>query len=167
MRKLELIAVTAAMLALAGTAQAQGRGDGWGGHAAKVPPGQMPPAGMCRVWIDGVPPGRQPAPTDCATAYRTRPANARVIRGSGASAFPGKGKGKAKRSHRRDEDRQYDRRDYPRGTPQQRGEHSRRDDDDHRYERSGRDGQRTDTVRSSTGSRIPSHTPQPTGGWHR
>jgi hypothetical protein len=92
-----------------------------------------------------------------------------VIRGRGASAFPGqgKGKGKAKRSHRRGDDRLYDRRDYPRATPQRRGEHSRRDDDDHRYDRSGREGQRSDTVRSSTGSRIPSHTPQPNGGWHR
>lgn len=47
-----------------------------------VPPGHMPPAGMCRIWIDGVPPGRQPAATDCATAERTRPSNARVIYGS-------------------------------------------------------------------------------------
>jgi hypothetical protein len=49
---------------------------------ANIPPGQMPPAGMCRIWIDGVPPGRQPAPTDCATAQRNVPANARVIYGS-------------------------------------------------------------------------------------
>ena len=39
-----------------------------GSRAGSVPPGQMPPAGMCRVWFDGVAPGRQPAPTDCATA---------------------------------------------------------------------------------------------------
>jgi hypothetical protein len=36
---------------------------------------------MCRIWIDGVPPGQQPAPTDCSTAERRRPANARVIYG--------------------------------------------------------------------------------------
>src|SRR4029077_3601808 len=35
-----------------------------------VPPGQLPPAGQCRVWYDGQPPGHQPAPTDCATARR-------------------------------------------------------------------------------------------------
>lgn len=58
-----------------------------------IPPGQLPPAGMCRVWIDGVPPGHQPAPTDCQTAVATKPANARVIWGD-QSAFPGKGKGK-------------------------------------------------------------------------
>ena len=50
----------------------------------RVPPGQMPPAGMCRIWIDGVPPGRQPAATDCATAERNRPSNARVLYGSEA-----------------------------------------------------------------------------------
>jgi hypothetical protein len=52
--------------------------------SANIPPGQMPPAGMCRIWIDGVPPGRQPAPTDCTTAQRNVPANGRVIYGSQA-----------------------------------------------------------------------------------
>jgi hypothetical protein len=33
----------------------------------------MPSRGMCRVWIDGVPPGRQPRQTDCRTAERQRP----------------------------------------------------------------------------------------------
>jgi hypothetical protein len=49
-----------------------------------VPRGHRPPPGMCRIWIDGVPPGQQPAPTDCATAVRERPANARVLFGSEA-----------------------------------------------------------------------------------
>ena len=40
-----------------------------------------PPPGMCRIWINGVPAERQPAPTDCATAMRRRPSNARVIFG--------------------------------------------------------------------------------------
>jgi hypothetical protein len=57
------------------TAGAQGRRTG-------IPPGQMPPAGLCRVWIDGVPQGRQPRPTDCATARAHAPANSRVIYGS-------------------------------------------------------------------------------------
>ena len=60
-----------------------------------IPPGQLPPAGMCRIWIDGVPPGRQPAPTDCQTAVATKPANARVIWGD-QTPFPGKGKGRFK-----------------------------------------------------------------------
>ncbi|MDE3052819.1 MAG: hypothetical protein KGJ70_02955 [Gemmatimonadota bacterium] len=46
-----------------------------------VPPNLRPPAGMCRVWVNGVPPERQPAPTDCASALRNRPANGRVIFG--------------------------------------------------------------------------------------
>ncbi len=46
-----------------------------------VPPDLRPPAGMCRILLDGVPAGRQPAPTDCASALRNRPAKGRVIFG--------------------------------------------------------------------------------------
>jgi hypothetical protein len=46
-----------------------------------VPVEYRPPAGMCRIWIDAVPPGQQPAPTDCPTAVKNRPAKARVIFG--------------------------------------------------------------------------------------
>ncbi len=46
-----------------------------------VPEGHKPPAGMCRIWLPNVPPGKQAAPTDCATAVRNRPANATVIFG--------------------------------------------------------------------------------------
>jgi hypothetical protein len=53
------------------------------GPRGKVPRGHLPPPGMCRIWIDGVPPGRQPAPTSCRTAVANRPANARVIWGEG------------------------------------------------------------------------------------
>jgi len=65
---------TAAPLA----AQGNGRGPD------RVPPGHLPSAGMCRVWIDGVPPGRQPAPTSCVRAERERYSygrNARVVYG--------------------------------------------------------------------------------------
>jgi hypothetical protein len=50
-----------------------------------VPESHRPPPGMCRIWIDGVPPTHQPAPTDCATAIRKRPLNARVVFGSEAT----------------------------------------------------------------------------------
>lgn len=50
-----------------------------------VPETHRPPPGMCRIWIDGVPPAHQPAPTDCATAIRKRPLNARVVFGSDAT----------------------------------------------------------------------------------
>lgn len=66
----------AGAVALASPAVAQGRG-----NSGKVPPGHLPPAGMCRVWIDGVPPGRQPAPTDCATARRRAPRNSTILYG--------------------------------------------------------------------------------------
>jgi hypothetical protein len=56
--------------------QTQGRGP------VAVPPGQWPSAGTCRIWIDGVPAGRQPTETDCATARRSVPANGRVLEGS-------------------------------------------------------------------------------------
>ena len=70
--------VTFASLALAAAPlAAQGRAQGRG--PSHVPPGHLPPAGMCRVWYDGLPPGRQPAPTSCAAAERRLPRNARVI----------------------------------------------------------------------------------------
>jgi hypothetical protein len=40
-----------------------------------------PPAGLCRVWLNGVPASQQPAPTDCASAIRNRPSNAAVVFG--------------------------------------------------------------------------------------
>ena len=71
------ILLIAGSLLLAATAQAQ-RPKSAG---AVVPPNLRPPAGMCRIWLDGVPPGRQPAPTDCASALRNRPAKGQVIFG--------------------------------------------------------------------------------------
>lgn len=44
-----------------------------------VPQSHLPPPGMCRIWLDNVPPTQQPAPTDCASAVRNQPRNARVI----------------------------------------------------------------------------------------
>ena len=54
--------------------------------ADSVPADYKPPAGMCRVWLDGVPAAQQPAPTDCPTATRKKPANARVIYGEDPKA---------------------------------------------------------------------------------
>src|SRR5687768_14124003 len=44
-----------------------------------VPRTHLPPPGMCRIWLDNVPPTQQPAPTDCASAVRNRPRNGRVV----------------------------------------------------------------------------------------
>lgn len=46
-----------------------------------IPAASRPPAGMCRIWLDGVPAAQQPAPTDCASAVRNRPAKGRVVFG--------------------------------------------------------------------------------------
>jgi hypothetical protein len=46
---------------------------------AAIPRAYLPPKGLCRIWIDSVPPRQQPAPTDCATAIRNKPQNGRVI----------------------------------------------------------------------------------------
>jgi len=50
-------------------------------RADTIPVSARPPAGMCRIWLDDVPVSQQPAPTDCATAVRNRPARGRVIFG--------------------------------------------------------------------------------------
>jgi len=59
-----------------------------------VPPAYRPPAGMCRIWIEGVPAGQQPAPTDCNTAVRNRPVNGTVIFGDDS---PKRGNEKSKK----------------------------------------------------------------------
>jgi hypothetical protein len=46
-----------------------------------VPKASRPPAGMCRIWLDKVPAKQQPAPTDCPTAVKNKPANAKVLFG--------------------------------------------------------------------------------------
>ena len=42
------------------------------------------PAGMCQIWIDGVPANRQPAPTNCDVARARVPNNGHIIYGTGA-----------------------------------------------------------------------------------
>lgn len=68
--------VALAALALPGVVEAQA-----GGRGKDIPASERPPAGMCRIWLDDVPSAQQPAPTDCASAVRNRPAKGRVIFG--------------------------------------------------------------------------------------
>ena len=86
------VALTIGLVALASpsvlAAQARGK---------DIPAAERPPAGMCRIWIEGVPPGQQPAPTDCVTAVRNRPVNGTVIFGESPKRDgdkPKKGKSK-------------------------------------------------------------------------
>ena len=53
-----------------------------------IPAEHRPPPGMCRIWLDGVPAGRQPEVTDCASAIRRRPPNGRVIFGPEVQRVP-------------------------------------------------------------------------------
>src|SRR5947209_5331643 len=79
MKQLTTILALLFAIALAPTnsAGAQGRGK----KPPTVPAESRPPAGMCRIWLDDVPAGQQPAPTDCATAVKNKPQNGRVIFG--------------------------------------------------------------------------------------
>ena len=61
-----------------------------------VPPRFYPPAGMCRIWINGVPAAQQPAPTDCASAVRNRPTNGKVLFGEDRSKSKKSKSGKSK-----------------------------------------------------------------------
>lgn len=79
MKSLTLTLAFASLAAVTAPLGAQGSGRNIDG----VPPGHRPAAGMCRVWVDGVAPGRQAAPTDCNTARAQAAANGgRVIYGS-------------------------------------------------------------------------------------
>ena len=70
------IAVGAVVFAASAPATAQLR------RTTTIPDASTLPAGTCRVWIDGVPADRQPAPTDCETARRNRPRDSRIIYGA-------------------------------------------------------------------------------------
>jgi hypothetical protein len=81
-----------AMLGAATQVEAQGRGNRSRqngqtrqeiARAQGVPPGQLPPANLCRVWYNNRPNGRQPAATSCrqAEVIAARDRNARVIYG--------------------------------------------------------------------------------------
>lgn len=71
-------AILCTLLALPATGAAQARGTG---TRDTVPVQLLPPAGKCRIWMDGVPAAQQPAPTDCATALRQKPSNGVVLYG--------------------------------------------------------------------------------------
>src|SRR3954469_4996396 len=88
MKRLALLSGLVGLAALAAPLSAQKpreKGD-------DIPREHRPPPGLCRIWIDNVPAAQQPAPTDCSTAVRNRPANGRVIFGDDYTKREGKGK---------------------------------------------------------------------------
>ena len=84
--------LVAAAFAPLHSSRAQARGDK--GKPPTIPQESRPPAGMCRIWLDDVPAGQQPAPTDCATAVKNKPQNGRVIFGDDYAKKDDKGEKK-------------------------------------------------------------------------
>jgi hypothetical protein len=82
MKRTLLMLALIALIVPAGV-DAQGRGRRNPNGAYGIPPGQLPPPGLCRVWYDGVPPGRQPRAMSCreAEVIAARNPQARVIYG--------------------------------------------------------------------------------------
>ena len=76
MKTLGLIGILSVCVAASAGAQQQSAGQG-----QAIPDGYRPPKGMCRIWLKDVPPGQQPAPTECAAAVKNSPPNGRVIFG--------------------------------------------------------------------------------------
>lgn len=74
-----LLALLMALMPASGVAQSLAPARKAQEKDTPIPKAYLPPAGMCRIWVDNVPAARQPAPTDCATAIRNKPPNARVI----------------------------------------------------------------------------------------
>lgn len=81
MRRSLIAGATMAAAALVSSVPAAAQGHGRGGA---VPPGQRPPAGLCRVWVEGLPPGQQPGVSDCSYARTHVPPGGRVLYGGPA-----------------------------------------------------------------------------------
>lgn len=74
------IAFGAALFVAAPSAQAQLRRTS-NVNVGGYPTAESVPAGMCQIWINGLPASRQPAPMNCDTARRNAPPNSRIIYG--------------------------------------------------------------------------------------
>ena len=56
----------------------KGRKKGW---VQGIPPGHLPPPGLCRAWLPDTPPGHQPPPGDCGRVRAGLPEGARLVYG--------------------------------------------------------------------------------------
>jgi hypothetical protein len=96
--KLSAVLPIVVLALAASSAEAQGRAPAkqQQRRGSEIPESARPPAGMCRIWLDDVPAAQQPAPTDCASAVRSRPAKGRVIFGDDYVSKKGKASDSAK-----------------------------------------------------------------------
>lgn len=68
--------------------------------ALGIPQGHLPTSGMCRIWIPGVPPGKQDKQGSCSTLKNKVPKGAWLLSTpAGTGKGKGKGKGKNKNSN--------------------------------------------------------------------
>lgn len=86
MRKLFVSFVTPLLVTACSTASRQpeapapqARGNSESVHVLGVPPGHLPRAGLCRVWVPGTPPGRQARARSCAGIRQTAPAGSWIL----------------------------------------------------------------------------------------
>lgn len=79
--KLLNFALIAGLVAAAAPLGAQRAAKDSAKKSQPIPADARPPKGMCRIWLENVPAGQQPAATDCQTAIKNRPQNAQVIFG--------------------------------------------------------------------------------------
>ena len=61
------------------------RGNSTTVHTLGIPPGQLPRAGQCRVWVQGEPPGQQARSRECAGIAATAPAGSWIVYRPGSS----------------------------------------------------------------------------------
>lgn len=107
-------------VAVAGAAAPLGaQGKSFGPKNDRIPEGHRPPPGMCRIWLDGVPAGQQPAPTDCATAVRNRPSNGRVIFGDDYRAKDERSSGERRDDARKDDGKKEKKKPQRRRAPRE------------------------------------------------
>jgi hypothetical protein len=81
MKQLSSVVPFVLLVAIATPVKAQRGASRDSAKKAAIPADARPPKGMCRVWIKGVPAAQQPAATDCPTAVKNLPANARILFG--------------------------------------------------------------------------------------
>lgn len=81
MTRFSSVLTLALMVAAATPALAQRTAPKDSSRKPAIPAEARPPKGMCRVWINGVPAAQQPAATDCASAVKNLPSNAKILFG--------------------------------------------------------------------------------------